>query len=130
MSELLCLGHPSLFEYTVLTGCFICFASVLLIYFASYCMSLPAGLINLMPELTDDLLQRIDQPLKVAVDPSNGRRYVLCDYNRDGDSYRYGGFVKVAVYLRMYIVMCSGIQFVAFDPSKGRCYVLCDYNRN
>lgn len=47
------------------------------------------GLINLLPDLTDDLLQRIDQPLKTAVDPSNGRTYVLCDYNRDGDSYRY-----------------------------------------
>jgi len=46
------------------------------------------GLINLVPDLTDELLQRVDQPLKVAKDPKSGRSYVLCDYNRDGDSYR------------------------------------------
>lgn len=47
-----------------------------------------SGLINLMPELTDELLQRVDQPLQVATDPASGRRYLMCDYNRDGDSYR------------------------------------------
>jgi capping protein beta len=46
------------------------------------------GLINLMPDLTDDLLQRIDQPLKVSKDTKTGQNFVLCDYNRDGDSYR------------------------------------------
>lgn len=46
------------------------------------------GLINLLPDLTDDLLQRIDQPLKVSKDTKTGKHYVLCDYNRDGDSYR------------------------------------------
>lgn len=29
------------------------------------------GLLNLVPEEVDELLQRIDQPLKVGVDPSN-----------------------------------------------------------
>jgi capping protein beta len=47
-----------------------------------------SGLINLMPDLTDELLQRVDQPLQVATDPVSGRRYLMCDYNRDGDSYR------------------------------------------
>ncbi|MES1913105.1 MAG: hypothetical protein MHM6MM_005332 [Cercozoa sp. M6MM] len=47
-----------------------------------------SGLISLVPDLTDELLQRVDQPLKVAVDPESGKHYVLCDYNRDGDSYR------------------------------------------
>lgn len=46
------------------------------------------GLLNLLPEETDELLQRIDQPLKSAVDKENGRPYLLCDYNRDGDSHR------------------------------------------
>mmetsp|Transcript_13458 Transcript_13458/g.14621 ORF Transcript_13458/g.14621 Transcript_13458/m.14621 type:complete len:278 (+) Transcript_13458:169-1002(+) len=46
------------------------------------------GLLNLIPEETDELLQRIDQPLKEAKDPETGRKYLLCDYNRDGDSYR------------------------------------------
>lgn len=47
-----------------------------------------AGLIDLVPSLCEDLLSSIDQPLKVAKDPSNNKDYLLCDYNRDGDSYR------------------------------------------
>ena len=46
------------------------------------------GLLNLMPDLADDLLQRIDQPLKLMQDSKAGKQFVLCDYNRDGDSYR------------------------------------------
>lgn len=47
-----------------------------------------SGLINLLPDLTEELLQRVDQPLKVEIDPANNRGFILCDYNRDGDSYR------------------------------------------
>lgn len=47
-----------------------------------------SGLINLVPEHTDELLQRVDQPLEVATDAETGLKYLLCDYNRDGDSYR------------------------------------------
>mmetsp|Transcript_23020 Transcript_23020/g.33682 ORF Transcript_23020/g.33682 Transcript_23020/m.33682 type:complete len:278 (+) Transcript_23020:104-937(+) len=47
-----------------------------------------SGLLNLLPEETDELLQRVDQPLEEAQDPDSGRAYLLCDYNRDGDSYR------------------------------------------
>ncbi|ETI46700.1 hypothetical protein F442_08875 [Phytophthora nicotianae P10297] len=46
------------------------------------------NLTRLVPSIADDLYQRVDQPLQVAVDPANGRKYLLCDYNRDGDSYR------------------------------------------
>ena len=46
------------------------------------------GLTNLLPEETDELLQRIDQPLMEAMDVEMGRKYLQCDYNRDGDSYR------------------------------------------
>jgi len=42
----------------------------------------------LVPNLCEDLLSAIDQPLKVARDKSVGKDYLLCDYNRDGDSYR------------------------------------------
>jgi capping protein (actin filament) muscle Z-line, beta len=45
-------------------------------------------LCELLPDLEDELLQRIDQPLKVAVDEKSNQKYILCDYNRDGDSYR------------------------------------------
>ena len=47
-----------------------------------------SGLLNLIPEETDELLQRIDQPLTEDIDKASGRRFLLCDYNRDGDSYR------------------------------------------
>ncbi|KAJ5067744.1 f-actin-capping protein subunit beta [Anaeramoeba ignava] len=47
-----------------------------------------AGLIDLVPDLTEDLLSAVDQPLKVSHDKEFGRDYLLCDYNRDGDSYR------------------------------------------
>eukprot|EP00727_Mastigamoeba_balamuthi_P009016 m51a1_g4737 putative subunit of heterodimeric actin capping protein cap32 34 (270) ;mRNA; r:366963-368085 len=47
-----------------------------------------AGLIDLVPHLMEDLLSSVDQPLKIAHDSSAKRDYLLCDYNRDGDSYR------------------------------------------
>ena len=47
-----------------------------------------SDLIDLVPDLCEDLLSSVDQPLKVAKDPENGREYLLCDYNRDGDSFR------------------------------------------
>lgn len=47
-----------------------------------------ADLIDLVPDLCEDLLGAIDQPLKIAKDRQTGRDYLLCDYNRDGDSYR------------------------------------------
>lgn len=45
-------------------------------------------LIDLVPSMCDDLLSSVDQPLKIAQDRSTGKDYLLCDYNRDGDSYR------------------------------------------
>lgn len=47
-----------------------------------------ANLIDLVPDLTEDLLSAVDQPLRVAADPDTQRQYLLCEYNRDGDSYR------------------------------------------
>jgi len=47
-----------------------------------------AGLIELVPELTDDLLNHVDQPLKVKKDTKSNQEFILCDYNRDGDSFR------------------------------------------
>lgn len=46
-------------------------------------------LIDLVPGLCEDLLSSVDQPLKIAKDRESGKDYLLCDYNRDGDSYRY-----------------------------------------
>jgi len=47
-----------------------------------------AGLIDLVPDLVEQLLSAVDQPLKVAHDSVSRRDYLLCDYNRDFDSYR------------------------------------------
>lgn len=47
-----------------------------------------AGLIDLVPHLVEDLLSAVDQPLKIAHDSASKRDYLLCDYNRDADSYR------------------------------------------
>jgi len=44
-------------------------------------------LVDLVPDLTDDLLNTVDQPLQLAKD-AKGNAYLLCDYNLDGDSYR------------------------------------------
>lgn len=41
-----------------------------------------------VPGLCEDLLSSVDQPLKIARDKVVGKDYLLCDYNRDGDSYR------------------------------------------
>lgn len=47
-----------------------------------------AGLIELVPDLTEELLNHVDQPLKLQTDTKAQRQFILCDYNRDGDSYR------------------------------------------
>lgn len=51
-----------------------------------------SDLIDLVPSLCEDLLSSVDQPLKIARDRSMGKDYLLCDYNRDGDSYRFVAF--------------------------------------
>lgn len=47
-----------------------------------------SDLIDLVPHLCEDLLSSVDKPLQVATDKITGQEYLLCDYNRDGDSYR------------------------------------------
>jgi capping protein beta len=42
-----------------------------------------SDLIDLVPELCEDLLSSVDQPLKIARDKREGKDYLLCDYNRD-----------------------------------------------
>ncbi|KAK4157817.1 F-actin-capping protein subunit beta [Chaetomidium leptoderma] len=46
------------------------------------------NIIALAPDLTEDLLSSVDQPLTVRRCKQTARDYLLCDYNRDGDSYR------------------------------------------
>ncbi|KAK9323188.1 F-actin-capping protein subunit beta [Lipomyces orientalis] len=43
---------------------------------------------SLVPDLTEDLLSSVDQPLQVKRCKTTGKDYLTCDYNRDGDSFR------------------------------------------
>jgi len=47
-----------------------------------------SDLLDVVPDLTEQLLSAVDQPLKIAHDAAAKKDYLLCDYNRDGDSYR------------------------------------------
>eukprot|EP01101_Sappina_pedata_P012436 TRINITY_DN854_c0_g1_i1.p1 TRINITY_DN854_c0_g1~~TRINITY_DN854_c0_g1_i1.p1 ORF type:complete len:287 (+),score=158.26 TRINITY_DN854_c0_g1_i1:55-861(+) len=47
-----------------------------------------SDLLDVVPDLTEELLSAVDQPLKIAHDRQAKKDYLLCDYNRDGDSYR------------------------------------------
>lgn len=40
----------------------------------------------------DTILSSVDQPLKLAHDKTAARSYLICDYNRDGDSHRSASF--------------------------------------
>lgn len=43
----------------------------------------------LREDLTDELLQHIDFPLKVGYDNEAEKSYILSDFNCNGNSYRY-----------------------------------------
>ncbi|KAI4148517.1 MAG: hypothetical protein LQ341_001546 [Variospora aurantia] len=42
----------------------------------------------LTPSLTEELLSSVDQPLQTRQCRKTKKDYLVCDYNRDGDSYR------------------------------------------
>ncbi|XP_052309193.1 probable F-actin-capping protein subunit beta isoform X2 [Populus trichocarpa] len=56
-----------------------------------------SALLSLLPHHSSDLLSQVDQPLQVLCDLESGKEYILCEYNRDADSYRYyeGGISSV-----------------------------------
>lgn len=47
-----------------------------------------SDLLDLLPDYVEDLLSKIDQPLRMLQDGETGKYFLLCDYNRDGDSWR------------------------------------------
>lgn len=47
-----------------------------------------SSIITLVPDLEEELLSSVDVTLSTRRCPKTGRDYLLCDYNRDGDSYR------------------------------------------
>ncbi|KAF6146335.1 hypothetical protein GIB67_020429 [Kingdonia uniflora] len=47
-----------------------------------------SALLTLLPDHSPDLLSQADQPLQVLCDMEIGKEFILCEYNRDADSYR------------------------------------------
>lgn len=47
-----------------------------------------SALLSLLPRHSSDLLSQVDQPLQVLCDVDCGKEFILCEYNRDADSYR------------------------------------------
>ncbi|KAL3845865.1 hypothetical protein ACJIZ3_003268 [Penstemon smallii] len=47
-----------------------------------------SALLSLLPDHSSDLLSQVDQPLQVLCDVDSGKEFILCEYNRDADSYR------------------------------------------
>lgn len=45
-------------------------------------------LCQVAPSLAEDLLSSVDQPLGVKTCAGTKKKYLTCDYNRDGDSFR------------------------------------------
>lgn len=45
-------------------------------------------IIDLAPDILEDLLAAVDRPLQIMRDTESGKDFLICDYNRDGDSYR------------------------------------------
>lgn len=84
-----------------------------------------AGLIEIAPQLTDELLTHVDQPLKVHKDPKAGKYFVQCDYNRDGDSYRCSQMFLVAEHIfrspwsnEYFPPMADGCSFWCFSETE------------
>ncbi|KAK8647024.1 hypothetical protein V6N13_120782 [Hibiscus sabdariffa] len=47
-----------------------------------------SALLSLLPGHSSDLLSQVDLPLQVSSDVVSGQKFILCEYNRDADSYR------------------------------------------
>lgn len=46
------------------------------------------ALCEICPDYAEELLGSVDQPSRLLKDETNGRDFLGCDYNRDGDSFR------------------------------------------
>ncbi|WOL03789.1 putative F-actin-capping protein subunit beta [Canna indica] len=47
-----------------------------------------SALLSLLPHHSADLLSQVDLPLQVCMDDELMKEFILCEYNRDADSYR------------------------------------------
>ncbi|KAI0495417.1 hypothetical protein KFK09_021718 [Dendrobium nobile] len=47
-----------------------------------------SALLAILPSHSSELLSQVDQPLQVLMDAKCEKEFILCEYNRDADSYR------------------------------------------
>ena len=57
-----------------------------------------SGLLNLLPELTEEILQRVDQPLQLEVDTNNNKKYKSILWNLN------------SIFLLLLYVIASGYE--------------------
>eukprot|EP00461_Guttulinopsis_vulgaris_P000280 UN00280 len=50
-----------------------------------------AAVSSVAVELIDDILPNVDEPLRSLTHPTVNKPFLVCDYNRDGDGYRFPG---------------------------------------
>ncbi|KAL7228898.1 hypothetical protein ACSBR2_007566 [Camellia fascicularis] len=48
-----------------------------------------SALLSLLPDHFSHFLSQVDQPLQILCDVDYGKEFILCEYNRDADSYRW-----------------------------------------
>jgi hypothetical protein len=83
------------------------------------------ALLSAAPELTEELLSRVDQPLQVAVDGVSGREFLLCDYNRDADAYRRVRAATSCVARGVALCVCCGTRKACSVPERVRAFCMC-----
>ena len=69
-----------------------------------------SALANLRPELQDEILRRVEQPLEVLTDEKNGQQYLKSEYNRDGDSYRCSLSINHHKHFLTAFSLCLGLH--------------------
>ncbi|XP_057987167.1 probable F-actin-capping protein subunit beta isoform X2 [Hevea brasiliensis] len=84
-----------------------------------------SALLSLLPHHSSDLLSQVDQPLQVLCDVDCGKEFILCEYNRDADSYRYyeGGISSVYLWEDDYkegFIACFLIKKDGSKTGQGR----------
>ena len=58
-----------------------------------------SDLIFLADDLTERLLANVELPFQLTMDTEYSRPFIRCDYNRDGDSYRFNKlFISTLVF--------------------------------
>lgn len=77
--------------------------------------------------LENRLVSAIDCPLEVGEDPKGNCKYILCDYNRDGDSYRSP---KSNEYFPPFDAPDKFMPSAALRVLEERCNSACDVYRN